>query len=82
MKNLEVNILHQVFPVLTNRYHLKNNLRHQVFCIFYNNPKCLVIATQNPVNQLFICRIISNIWVHVLDETAGLAFCSAKSRIF
>ena len=78
----EVDILGQVLTVLSNRDHLKNNLGDQVFCIFYNDPKCPVISAQNPVNQLLICRIMSDIWVHVNDETGRAVFCSDKTRLF
>jgi hypothetical protein len=31
---------------------------------------------------LLICRIISDIWVHVVDETGEAVFCSDKTRLF
>jgi len=72
MINLHVNILCNILSVFGNRNQFKNNLCDELLCVFYNNLKSPVIATQNPVNQLFIFRVMCNDIVHVMDQTGKL----------
>ena len=72
MKNPEVDILGQVFPVFAYWNHFENNLGNKIFGIFYNDPKCPAVTAQNPVNQLLIPGVISNGIVHLLDQTGKL----------
>jgi len=72
MKSLHIDILRQILAVLRDGDQFENDLGYQVFGIFYNDPKCPGIPTQNPVNQVFVCRIISNGMVHALDQTGKL----------
>ena len=45
MKCLHINILSQILSVFDNGNKFENNLGHQVFGVFYNNPKCAGIPT-------------------------------------
>ena len=67
--------------VFCKRDHFENDLGYQFFGIFYNDPESPGIPAQNPVNQFFIRRIISNVMVHVFDQTAGLEKSSNKARL-
>ena len=80
MKDLQVNILRQILPVFRSGNHPANDLGHQLFGISDNDPKCLVIPAQNPVNQLFISRIISNGIIHVVNQTGKLELCCKKFK--
>ncbi len=78
MKDLQVYILRQILPVFRPGNHLENDLGHQVFGISDNDSKCLRIPAQNPVNQLFIFRIISHVIIHVVNQTGKLQLCCKK----
>lgn len=72
MKNPEIDILRKIFTVFSIGYQFENDPCNQVLRIFNNNAKSPVVPAQNPVNQLFVCRIISNGIVHLMDETGKL----------
>ena len=81
MKYFQVDILRHILSVFRDRDHFENDLGHQVFSIFYNHSKCPGIPTQNPVNQVFVCRIISKWVVHLPDQTGQPELCCNKSKI-
>jgi len=70
MKSLQVNVLRHIFPVFRYRNQFENDLRHQAFRIFNNRSESTGIPAQNPVNQVFVCRIIAKWVVHLFDQTA------------
>lgn len=81
MKSLQVDILCHIFPVLRHQDHFENDLRHQAFGIFYNRFKSPGIPTQNPVNQVFVSRIITKWVVHLFDQTGQPEYCCNKSKV-
>jgi hypothetical protein len=81
VKDFQVDILCQVFTIFREGDHPENDMGYQTFGIFYDDRKRPVVPVQDPVNQFFIRRIISDVMVHVSDQTAELGKSSNKTRL-